>query len=329
MQMQSIRGQRHRTIQEIAEAVKRQARSDGRSTTHLPGLRLLKHSRSMPETYFTPRPCLAIVVEGEMVMQLGEEAYRYGPGDYLLITQSVPLIGRSFALEGSRSLVGIALEIDHQQLIRLIERLSLPAAPQSAGLARGVSVGEADDATFEAMLRLMRMLDDPQELAGLAPLAKEEIYFRLLMGKDRHLLTQLGNQTSPASRVDKAIVWLKANFREPIRIHEMAAENGMSVSTLHHSFKAITTMTPIQYQKHLRLYEARRLILVEGQGACAAGFDVGYQSPSQFSKDYKKLFNVQPSRDRLCEREPAALRPPLWRDRPMQRSTLPLPALAL
>jgi AraC-like DNA-binding protein len=160
-----------------------------------------------------------------------------------------------------------------------------------------------DSPLLDAVLRLVRLLDTPEDIGMLAPLVRREILYRLLRGQQGHRLYEIAMSNSQTHRVSHAIAWLNNHFQQPLRIDELAREVNLSVSTLHHRFKAVTSMSPLQYQKQLRLQEARRLMLNHGLEASAAGYRVGYESPSQFSREYSRLFGAPPRRDLTRLRE--------------------------
>jgi AraC-like DNA-binding protein len=171
--------------------------------------------------------------------------------------------------------------------------MSVPSRPTG----RGLYVDKLDTTLLDAVVRLVRLLDTPKDVAMLAPLIRREILYRLLRSPQGHRLYEIAVSNSQTHRVSQAVQWLNGHFHMPLRIDELAREVNLSVSTLHHRFKAVTSMSPLQYQKQLRLQEARRLMLNEGLEASAAGYRVGYESPSQFSREYSRLYGAPPLRD--------------------------------
>jgi AraC-like DNA-binding protein len=162
---------------------------------------------------------------------------------------------------------------------------------------RAVAVNKANPDLLDAVARLLRLLDRPQDIAAMAPLIEQEILYRVATGPFGPAQLQIAMLETPTNRVAQAIAWLRQNFTRPLRIEELAQHVGMSPSSLHHHFKAVTAMTPMQYQKQLRLHEARRLMLSERLDVGSAGYSVGYQSPSQFSREYSRLYGLPPLRD--------------------------------
>ena len=199
--------------------------------------------------------------------------------------------------------LGVGLGLHPERLKQALARAAQPPRPQTAEEMRGVSVNKAPPNLLDACLRMLRLLDQPQDIAAMAPLIEQEIFYRLLTGPFGPRLRQIALSETPGNRIARAIGWLRQNFTEALRIEDLAEEVGMSVSSLHHHFKAVTAMTPMQYQKQLRLHEARRLMLVERLDVGTAGYSVGYQSPSQFSREYSRLYGQSPLRDVGSNRE--------------------------
>jgi AraC-like DNA-binding protein len=192
--------------------------------------------------------------------------------------------------------LGLRLSLDVAEIGELIRDERLPAAAH-AGPARGIYVNRIGLPVLEPVLRLLKLLDAPADIAIVAPLVKREILYRLLMNGEGARLRQLALQDSHTQRVAKAIGFLRAHFAQTLRIEEMARDVHMSVSSFHHHFKAVTAMSPLQFQKQLRLQEARQLLISEALDAATAGHRVGYESPSQFSREYSRMFGASPAAD--------------------------------
>lgn len=193
--------------------------------------------------------------------------------------------------------LSLSLDLDPGDIQILALDSNLPSAMPSSS-SRGIAVSRADSGLLDAVLRLVQLLEQPRDIPVLAPLITHEILYRLLIGEQEGRLRRMAAANSDMQRIAGAIQWLKQHFTEPIRIEEIAREACMSPSGLYHHFKAVTAMSPLQYQKRLRLQEARRLLRNEGLDAAAAGFRVGYESASQFSREYRRLFGAPPLRDR-------------------------------
>jgi AraC-like DNA-binding protein len=282
---------------EMVEIVSRHANDDCEHKTLIDCLIVNRRTSSMQPLHTTQRPCFGLVLQGEKSLTLGGEAYRYGIGDYLVVSLDLPVLSQVTQASESKPLLALGMAINADRLKEVMGmaggfRLTIP--PDQT---RGVAVNKATPELLDASLRLLRLLDAPQDIPILAPLIEGEILYRLLTGPVGPRLGQIAITETPSNRIAAAISWLKENFMHPLRIEELAGRVGMSVSSLHHHFKAATAITPIQYQKQLRLHEARRLMLVERLDIGSAGYAVGYQSPSQFSREYTRLYGNSPLRD--------------------------------
>ena len=192
--------------------------------------------------------------------------------------------------------LSLKLDIDPALISSLIADAG-PIGLPSPAANRALFVDRLDPPMLDALIRLLRLLDTPRDAAMLAPLAVREIFYRLLRSPQGHRLREIVMADSQSHRVARAIEWINRHYAEPLRIEDLAREVNLSSSTLHHRFKAVTALSPLQYQKQLRLQEARRLMLSEGLEAASASFRVGYESPSQFSREYSRLFGAPPLRD--------------------------------
>lgn len=287
-------------IAEFRDIIARNARDD--MATPIRSL-FLKRQTSPTELIHTAQsPCFGLVVQGRKRMQLGNETHDYGVGDYLLVSLDLPVSSCVVDASEDEPHLGLGLIIDPRHLHDVLGRFgqgagTADAASAAAVPARGVVVAKASDDLLDAALRLVRLLDRPQDIAVMAPLLEQEVLYRLLVGPYGARLRQIALAESPSNKVARAIGWLRANYARQLRIEDLADSVGMSESSLHHNFKTITAMTPMQYQKQLRLHEARRLMLVERLDVGSAGYAVGYQSPSQFSREYARLYGASPLRD--------------------------------
>lgn len=254
------------------------------------------------------RPSLCIIAQGTKEVRLGDEAFRYNPAHYLLTSVDLPVVGQILEATQKAPYLSLSLNLEPADIQGLTLDRDLPTAPLSAS-SRGIAVSQLDPELLDAVLRLVRLLERPRDIPILAPLIIREIQYRLLMGEQEGYLRRMMAANSEVQRIARAIHWLKLHFAEPIRIEEVAREAFMSPSGLYHHFKAVTAMSPLQYQKQLRLQEARRLLLSEGLDAATAGFRVGYESPSQFSREYRRQFGAPPLRDRTLALSAAASAP--------------------
>lgn len=284
-------------FREMASIIARFASSDGEYTTTISSLFFNRRSSPTQPIHAAQWPCFALVVQGAKSLKLGSEVYRYGVGDYLVVSLDLPVA--SHVTEASAELphLGLGMSISPDRLKEVLGRISFTSSTLAVDDLRGVAVNIAPPELLDAAVRLLRLLDRPEDIAGMAPLIEQEIIYRLLTGPLGPRLLQIATMETPSNKVAKAIAWLRQNFTQALRMEELAERVGMSVSSLHHHFKAVTAMTPMQYQKQLRLHEARRLMLVERLDVGTAGYNVGYQSPSQFSREYSRLYGLSPLRD--------------------------------
>ncbi|MBR0696113.1 AraC family transcriptional regulator [Bradyrhizobium lablabi] len=282
---------------EMAAIIARFAVRDETCATAIPGLYFNRRSSPSQPIHTAQWPCFAMVAQGAKSLQLANEAYEYGVGDYLVVALDLPVASRVTQASPDLPHLGLGMEINPERLREVMERIGSSVPKGAAGEMRGVTVNHADSDLVDASVRLLRLLDRPADIAVLAPLIEQEILYRLLSGPAGPRLIQVAMMETPGNRIAQAVAWLKKNYARPLRIEDLAEHVGMSVSSLHHHFKAMTAMTPMQYQKQLRLHEARRLMLMERLDVGSAGYSVGYQSPSQFSREYSRLYGISPFRD--------------------------------
>jgi AraC-like DNA-binding protein len=241
-------------------------------------------------------PALTVVAQGAKQVLFAEETHDYDPSHYLVTAIDLPVLSRVVRATPETPLLCLSVALDVAALGGLIATPGFPEPPP-APAPRGMAVSRIAAPLLDAVLRLVRLLETPESIPILAPLIQQEILYHLLTGADGARLRHLAVAGSHAHRVACVTEWLKDNYAEPLRIDDLAKLAHMSVSSLHHHFKAITAMSPLQYQKRLRLNEARRLMLVEKRDAASAGHAVGYDSASQFSRDYSRVYGVPPRRD--------------------------------
>jgi AraC-like DNA-binding protein len=292
------------TIREIADIIARYAANGSDYAAGMKSLFLKRQAEPTQFVHTAQWPCFGLVVQGAKRLQLGTETYDYAAGDYVLVSLDLPMSSCIVEASEAEPHLGMGLAIDPQHLKDVLGRFGQggghgqahgPAHPQLP--ERGVVVAKASADLLDATLRLLRLLDRPQDIPVMAPLLEQEVLYRLLVGPYGARLRQIALAESPSNKVAKAISWLRSNYASPLRIEDLADRVGMSESSLHHNFKTVTAMTPMQYQKQLRLHEARRLMLVERLDVGSAGYAVGYQSPSQFSREYARLYGQPPIRD--------------------------------
>lgn len=283
--------------QELASIIARFAGGDGDYATPIGSLYVHYRSKPTMPMHAACRPLFALVLQGAKSVMLGEETFRYGTGQYLLASLDLPIASRVTEASVEAPHLCLSMIIDPERLHELLARVTIPRRSAMTDGISGLAVNAASPELLDACIRLLRLLDRPEDIAAMAPLIQQEILYRLLTGPDGPRLLQIATAESNGNRIARAVAWLRGNFTRPLRIEELADHVSMSVSSFHHHFKAVTMMTPMQYQKQLRLHEARRLMLVERLDVGTAGHRVGYQSPSQFSREYSRLYGISPLRD--------------------------------
>ena len=237
-----------------------------------------------------------MIAQGSKEILLGDSRYRYDPAHYLIATAALPIASRITEASPERPYLGLVLKLDPALVGSVMVEAGHPA-PRSQSAVTAIDVSPLDAGLLDAVVRLVRLLDAPADARFLAPLVTREIVYRLLMGEQGGRLRHIAALGGHTHRIAEAIERLRKDFDQPLRIEDLARELGMSVSGFHHHFKAVTAMSPLQFQKQLRLQEARRLMLGEDLDAASAGYRVGYDDASHFNREYKRLFGAPPMRD--------------------------------
>jgi AraC-like DNA-binding protein len=250
-------------------------------------------------------PSVVLVVQGVKRMLVADDAYAYDSNRFLLASLDIPASSQVLVASPKRPCLGLVLKLDLRLLAELGAQMR-PRSLRSTPIRRGMALGTVTQELLEAFVRLTNLLEERESIDVLAPLVQREIHFRLLMSDQSDRLRQLAAIGSQSHVVAGAIAWLKAHYTGPIRVRELAERVNMSPSTLHHHFRQLTAMSPLQYQKWLRLNAARRLMLNDGFDAARAAFEVGYESASQFSREYARQFGAPPRRDVVKLRSRAA-----------------------
>jgi AraC-like DNA-binding protein len=281
-------------IDELAAAIARHAPEPGMMGTAIPGLTLIRGDRPSVPVPAVYEASLCLIAQGSKRVSLGDHSVVYDASRYLLVSVDLPLVGH--VLDASPEHPYLCCKIDLDQAA-LADLLAADAAPVTRADLPVLAVYPGDPDLTDAACRLVRLLDRPEAVPALAPLIGREILYRLLTGPHGPLLRQMAVADSHLGQVSRAIARIRRGYQQQLRIDDIATAAGMSASSLHAHFKAVTRMTPLEYQKHLRLQEARRLMLTDGASAGTAGFAVGYESQSQFSREYRRLFGAPPRRD--------------------------------
>jgi len=282
--------------QELATLIHKHSSGDGIHATPIQGLfciRLSAPDLKLPSVY---QPSICLIVQGAKQVLLDEEIYHYAPPQFLAVSVDLPLLGQVVEASKERPYLCLQIQLDPRQIGELIAQ-SGDAAWTRGDTERGLFVGVLDSATQEAALRLARLLDTPRDIPMLAPMMLREFHYRLLCGDHGPTIAQMAIAGSNTHKIGQIIRRIKSNLASPVRVEELAALANMSPSSFHHHFKAVTAMSPLQYQKRLRLTEARHILLSEDIDAATTAYRVGYESASQFSREYARMFGMPPMRD--------------------------------
>ncbi len=280
---------------ELIERMARAVPEDGISEV-FPGLFLGRSSQPTEMLHSVFKPALCVIAQGSKQVLLGEEVFRYDPGHYLISTVDLPIVSQVVEASKEQPYLSFRLNFNASLVASVMMESGVKPGKGDAGV-KAMDVSSIDANLLDAVVRLARLLDTPDEIDALAPLIIREIVYRLLREEQGARLSHLLVSGGDTRRISKAIGHLREHFDEPLKIENIARELGMSVSGFHHHFKSVTAMSPLQFQKQIRLQEARRLMLGEDLDAASAGFRVGYEDPSYFSREYKKLFGAPPQRD--------------------------------
>jgi AraC-like DNA-binding protein len=281
---------------ELASIIKRFAPIDGEHRTAVPMLTLYRYSTRSELTCGISRSSLVIAAQGAKRVMVAGQAYDYGPTRCLITSVDLPMMSQITVASPTAPYLCLSLALDLHQLADLMADMG-QARPNSIAIGKAIAVSTLPATLLDPAVRLLRLLDHPVDIPVLAPLIEREILFRLLTGEQGTRLRQLAATETRSNKVARAVDWLKRHYDEPLRIDELAQRLNMSVSSLHHHFKDVTAMSPLQYQKLLRLHEARRLLLQQAADVGLVASKVGYESSSQFSREYSRLFGAPPLRD--------------------------------
>lgn len=283
----------------VAFLSKRIARWTDRSDTietAIPGLTLWRRDEPTELTCGMYEPSICFTAQGAKRVVLGNDVYVYDSQNYLIASVDLPSVWQVTEASRDCPYLGLVLKLNQREITQLMADSHLPA-PRTQQPSRGMATGAVTPPLVNAFVRLMELLDSEEDIPILAPNIQREILYRLLVGDQGARLRQIAVAGSQSQQIARTIEWLMMNFTQPLRIDDLAARSGMSPSTFHHHFRSVTALSPLQYQKQLRLQEARRLMLAEHLDAATAAFQVGYESPSQFSREYSRLFGAPPLRD--------------------------------
>ncbi|MBS1702257.1 MAG: AraC family transcriptional regulator [Armatimonadetes bacterium] len=282
---------------ELATIISRNSDQEGPTETAVPGLISLYYTVPFIKTPTVYRPSFCILAQGAKEIALENQTYTYGPGQCLVVPVDLPVVGQVVIASKEVPYLCLAIEIDRQLISELIVQSGINFE-SSRHSAASVMVGQTSEEMLECVVRLARLLDSPNDIPILAPMATRELFYRLLHTEYGVRLAQIAVRGGIMERVAEAISLLRRDYARTIRVEEMAALVGMSPSSFHQHFKHVTTMSPLQYQKRIRLLAARAIMLAEDADAASTSYRVGYESPSQFSREYSRMFGTSPIADR-------------------------------
>ena len=282
-------------MNELAQRIARRVAEDGAAQV-APGLLFYRFSAPVGPAYAISTARFCVIAQGRKEVVLGTERYRYDADRYLLVSAGLPLVGHVIEASKDEPYLALGLSLDPGVVTAVLLESGL-APSRTNGDVRAVSVSTLDASLLDAVVRLVRLLDSPTDYRVLAPLVVREIVYRLLMGDQGDRLRQIAVVDGRVHRIAKAIEILGKDRDKALRVADIARQLGVSVSGLHSQFKAVTGVSPLQFQKQLRLQEARRLLLAGETDVARAGYRVGYEDASHFSREYKRLFGEPPARD--------------------------------
>jgi AraC-like DNA-binding protein len=288
------------------------ARHAGQGLTHtaLPGLSVVCSPTTTEPLCGIAEPTLAVVAQGVKDTTLNGRSFTYGAGQFLVVSIDLPVIGHITQASAEEPFLAVVLELRAHVLAALLLETA-PAtsigADASDATPAGLAVSDASPSLLDPISRLLALLDAPEDVAALAAGIEREVLWRLLTGPQGAAVRQIGLADSRLAHLARAIRWIRGHYNETLRVDELAALATMSVSSFHRHFRAVTSMSPIQFQKEIRLHEARARLLAEPGDVTGVGYAVGYDSPSQFSREYRRMFGVPPSRDARALHDAAAL----------------------
>lgn len=284
------------TLNSLCEPIARITEKAELVETAIPGLAMYQRSEPSQPMSAMYEPTICLLAQGAKRVVLGGDTYIYDTHHFLITSVDMPTTVQVIKASRQKPCLGLVLKLDLREISQLVVDGNLPQ-PRVEPSGRGMALGEVTLPIVDAFKRLVGLLHEPKDIPILAPVIKREIFYRILIGDQGTRLRRMASAGSPSHQIARAIDWLKDNYAESLRVEDLASHVHMSTSTFHHHFRKMTAMSPLQYQKWLRLNEARRLMLADSLDAGTAAFHVGYESPSQFSREYSRLFGNSPARD--------------------------------
>jgi AraC-like DNA-binding protein len=283
-------------LEALGKSIARWTDKGGLLVSAISALSLSRRDAPTQPTSYMYEPSICLIAQGAKRVLLGDDTYVLDVHHFLITSVDLPTVVQIIKASREKPYLGLILKLDRREIAQLMVDSNLPS-PRAQQSSRGMATGEVTLPLLIAFQRLIDLLAAPQDIPILAPIIQREIMYRLLVGDQGARLRQIASAGSQSHQIAQAIDWLKSHYPLPLRIEDLAAQVHMSPSTFHHHFRALTAMSPLQYQKWLRLNEARRLMLTERLEAATAAFQVGYESPSQFSREYRRVFGAPPLRD--------------------------------
>ncbi|WP_094605793.1 HTH-type transcriptional activator RhaS [Sporomusa silvacetica DSM 10669] len=281
---------------ELAKLIERHTGQDGVFETAIPSLFFVRLSKVIEPVCRVYKPAICFIAQGLKEVLLAQELFKYGPADYLISSMNLPVIGQVITASSDTPYLSLKLEFTQNQIFEVLKEAEIQITSQE-NTNRAMFVGHMEVSILDAILRLARLLDNPNDIPFLGPIYTKELLYRLLQGQYRVTLAQIAIEGSTTYRIRETIDQIVNNFDKPLRIEDLAEIASMGTSTFHRHFKEVTAMSPLQFQKHLRLQEAQRLLLSESTDAADVAFRVGYESASQFNREYSRMFGLPPRED--------------------------------
>lgn len=288
---------KQQTLDHIIALTERIVKTDGRTKTIIPFLTIVRNTKQTPPIPAVLTPAFCLILQGEKRLHFGRDIIDCQPGNFLASVINMPASAQVIGATKSSPYIGLRVDFTTKEIASVVTESGIEFKPKKQTVNIGAFIGKADADLLDLFIRLLKSVEKPNEARFLSPLIKREMIFNLLSGEYGHLFFQQVFFEQQGDGVGKAIAWIEENYARSFTVEELAKATNMSVSGLHHKFKAITTLGPLQYQKQLRLQEARRLMLSGDMDATTVALEVGYESPSQFSREYRRLFGLPPLKD--------------------------------
>ena len=280
----------------LAQKIAKWSMNNNIHNTKISGLTLYQWDAPTEKTSYLLQPSICLIGQGRKRVILGDGIHEYDADHFLITSVELPVVSHVIEASSEKPFMGLTLDLDLRTIAQMILNADIPVMPAPRDRL-SISVSRVSESLLDAFLRLLKLLETPEDIPVLAPLIKQEIAYRLLTGEQGPRLRQITTVENHSYQIARAIDWMKNNFQKSIRVEELAGIAGLSTSAFHNHFRLMTAMTPIQYQKRMRLNEARQLMLTAHMDASSAAFEVGYESPSQFSREYSRYFGAPPARD--------------------------------